>query len=80
MEFLTGRDYPWLCEGCRAAVDECAEEVAVRVSLGANDMVSGRVLIDLTEDSEAPLVLAYDRRLFCGGGECSKIRSEVNDG
>ena len=70
MEFLTGKDYPWMCAECRAAIDECAEEVAERVALGAEDMVSGRVLIDLTEDSEAPLVLAYDRGMFCGWGEC----------
>ena len=76
MEFLTGKDYPWMCEGCRAAVDECAEAMAERVSWGDGDVESGRLLIDLTEDNEAPLVLAYDRRLFCGGGECSKIRSE----
>ena len=70
MKFLTGKDYPWMCERCQSAIDECAEEVAERVALGAEDMVSGRVLIDLTDDNEAPSTLAYDRRLFCGGGEC----------
>jgi len=70
MEFRTGKDYPWMCEGCRAAVDQCAEEMAERVSLGDGDMVSGRVLIDLTDDKEAPLMLAGDRGLFCGWGGC----------
>ena len=71
MEFLTGKDYPHMCAGCRSAIDECAEEVAELVSLGDRDMVSGRVLIDLTEDNEAPSMLAYDRGMFCGdGGNC----------
>ena len=60
-----------MCEGCRSAIDQCAEEVADRVALGDGDMVSGRVLIDLTEDNGAPSMLAYDRGLFCGGHECS---------
>jgi hypothetical protein len=69
MEFRTGTDYPWMCAECRAAVDECAEEIAERVALGAEDMVSGRVLLDLG-DNEAPSMLAYDRGMFCGWGEC----------
>ena len=69
MEFLTGKDYPWICAECRSAVDQCAEEMAERVALGAEDMVSGRVLIDLA-DREAPMMLAGDRGMFCGWGEC----------
>jgi len=76
MEFLTGRDYPWMCAGCRSAVDQCAEEIAERVALGANDMVSGRVMIDLTDDNEAPSTLAYDRGMFCGWGECESVGAE----
>jgi hypothetical protein len=69
MEFLTGKDYPWLCEGCRSAVDQCAEEMAVRVSWSDGDVVSGRLLIDLA-DQEAPMMLVGDRGMFCGGHEC----------
>ena len=69
MEFYTGKDYPHLCERCKAGIDECAEEITVRMSLGDADMVSGRVLLGF-DDNEAPSLLAYDRGLFCGGHEC----------
>ena len=46
------------------------------MALGAEDMVSGRVLIDLTDDNGAPSTLAYDRGLFCGGGECESVGAE----
>jgi hypothetical protein len=69
MEFLTGKDYPWMCAECRAAVDQCAEEMAERVSWGDGDVESGRLLIDLG-DNEAPMMLAGDRGMFCGWGEC----------
>tara|TARA_Y100000310_G_C20215396_1_gene593293 strand:- start:101 stop:517 length:417 start_codon:yes stop_codon:yes gene_type:complete len=55
------------CNECKVAVDQCAEEIEVRISLGDADIVSGRVLIAL-DDNEAPDMLAYDRGLFCGEG------------
>ena len=55
MEFRTGKDYPWMCEGCRAAVDQCVDAVEIGPD---------------TDDEEAPLMLAGDMRLLCGGGEC----------
>ena len=69
MKFYTGKDYPHLCNGCKAAVDQCAEEMAERVSWGDGDIVSGRMLISL-DDNEGPSTLAYDRGLMCGGHEC----------
>ena len=65
----TGKDYPSLCRQCQAMVDQGAEEIEGRMSLGDEDMVSGRVLLEF-DDSEAPSTLAYDRGLFCGGHEC----------
>lgn len=65
----TGKDYPSLCRQCQAMVDQCAEEIEVRMSLGDEDMVSGRVRLEF-DDDEAPHLLAYDRGLFCGGHEC----------
>ena len=73
MEFKTGKDYPHLCERCKAGIDECAEEITVRMSLGAEDMVSGRVRLEF--DDEAPSMLAYDRGLLCGDGECKEEES-----
>ena len=59
-----------MCEACMAAVDRCAEEIAVLRSLGEETVVSGRVLIDL-DDDEAPHMWTYDRKLFCGGYFCN---------
>jgi ribosomal protein S27AE len=70
MKFYAGTDYPWLCGKCRVAVDQCVEEIEARVALGDEDLVSGRVIIDLT-DNEAPIELAGDRRMLCDGGECN---------
>jgi hypothetical protein len=50
---LTGADYPWLCTGCRLAVDQCAAAVP-----DGED----------TDDPEAACNLAYDLRMFCGPG------------
>jgi len=69
MKFYTGKDYPHLCNGCKAAVDECVKDIEARMSLGDEDMVSGRVLLRF-DDNEAPHMLAYDRGLMCGGHEC----------
>jgi hypothetical protein len=69
MQFYTGKDYPHLCNGCKAMVDQCVEEIEERMALGDEDMVSGRVRLEF-DDNEAPITLAYDRGLFCGGHEC----------
>ena len=69
MDFYTGKDYPRLCDGCKATIDRCVEEIEERIALGDEDMVSGRVRLAF-DDNEAPSTLAYDRGLFCGGHEC----------
>lgn len=56
MEFLTGKDYPLLCSGCRSMIDQCVELVII---IGEG-----------TDDNEAPLMLAGDNNLLCGGREC----------
>ena len=53
--FLTGKDYPWLCEQCKAMVDQCVD----LVRMGTD-----------TDDDEAPIMFAYDHKLMCGGHEC----------
>lgn len=55
MEYLTGKDYPWLCSKCRATVDGVVE----LVEMGPD-----------TDDNEAPLMYVGDHHLFCGGREC----------
>ena len=65
MEFKTGKDYPHLCERCKAGIDECAEEITVRMSLGV-----GGIARLAFKDSEAPVMLAYDRGLLCDNGIC----------
>jgi len=55
MEYLTGKDYPWLCSRCRAAIDGVVE----LVEMGPD-----------SDDNEAPLMSVGDLNLFCGGREC----------
>ena len=55
MQFYTGKDYPHLCNGCKAMVDQCVD----LVQMGAD-----------TDDNEAPIMFAYDHALMCGGREC----------
>ncbi|KKK66180.1 hypothetical protein LCGC14_2966660 [marine sediment metagenome] len=55
MEFLTGKDYPHLCKGCQSIVDQTVEAVLIGPD---------------TDDNEAPLMLAYDLGLLCGGHNC----------
>ena len=69
MQFYTGKDYPHLCNGCKAMVDQCVEEIEERMALGDEDMVSGRVRLAF-DDNEAPIMFAYDHKLMCGGHEC----------
>lgn len=56
MEFLTGKDYDYLCDGCRAVIDQMASMLTE----------SG----EDTDNEEAPCDYVYDNRMFCGGHEC----------
>ncbi|KKN85788.1 hypothetical protein LCGC14_0275950 [marine sediment metagenome] len=53
MEFLLGRDYPHLCDTCRAAIDTAA-------------LLLGEEGPD-TDNIEAPIDFVYDHSLYCGG-------------
>lgn len=55
MDFLTGEDYPHLCQECQAAINAMA--------LTTHDAAD-------TDDPEAPCMAVYDHRLFCGGHQC----------
>ena len=56
MEFLIGRDYPHLCDTCRAAIDTAA-------------LLIGEEGPD-TDNIEAPIDFVYDHSLYCGGRSC----------
>ena len=56
MEFLLGRDYPHLCDTCRAAIDTAA-------------LLLGEEGPD-TDNIEAPIDFVYDHSLYCGGRSC----------
>lgn len=56
MRFLTGKDYPELCDTCRHMVDTVVDLV-----------VEGPD----TNDEEAPISSVYDHHLFCGGDHCA---------
>jgi hypothetical protein len=65
MKFLTGKDYPWLCESCRATLDIVAQA-----------LLDGYYE---TDDVEAPAMMMGDRRLFCGGDHCAnKVGPEID--
>ena len=55
VKFYTGKDYPELCDRCRATIDKCV----TLVKFGED-----------TDDNEAPAMFAYDHNLMCGGYEC----------
>jgi hypothetical protein len=54
---LTGKDYPHLCDTCRAAIDQAA------LLLGED----GPDVAD--ENIEAPIDFVYDHAMYCGGHE-----------
>ena len=56
MKFYTGKDYPHLCKGCRRMIDQCYD----LVMFGED-----------TDDEEAPLMMAGDLGVLCGGGHCA---------
>jgi hypothetical protein len=60
-EVYTGKDYPHVCATCQAAIDACA-------------MVAEFVADPDPDDPEAPLMLAGDRGMLCGGSYCANRR------
>jgi hypothetical protein len=54
---LTGKDYPYLCEQCQAAIDDMA-------------MLYGEDLMEDTDNEEAACDAVYDQGMFCGGHTC----------
>lgn len=63
MEYLTGKDYPHLCERCRAAIDDIA------AMFNEGEMADD-------DDEEAPCMYVYDHRMYCGGGQCDNPTAE----
>lgn len=64
MKLMTGKDYPRLCKACQAAVSA----MHMYLSEGGPDV----------GDDEAPLLLAGDRRMMCGGSIC--VNSPEDEG
>ena len=62
MEFLTGKDYPWVCEKCCAAIDAAA-------LLFNGDQPD-------TDDEEAPAMYVYDHKMYCGGHSCKQTQND----
>ena len=64
IEFLTGKDYPHICDSCKNMVDMMLEAI-----LEGPD----------TDDNEAPLMLAGDLQLLCGrfGNGCEPKSEET---
>tara|TARA_R100000315_G_C5118075_1_gene67480 strand:+ start:86 stop:259 length:174 start_codon:yes stop_codon:yes gene_type:complete len=51
MKYLTGKDYPWLCENCQKAIDDAH-------SLIIDSLVGEEYVVD----NEGPCMLAYDKK------------------
>jgi len=56
VQFLTGKDYPHLCQYCQEAIDD----MAYIIKYHGED----------TDDTEAPVTRAYDYDMLCGGNVC----------
>ena len=54
---FTSEDYPWLCDACKAQLDQLAE-------LFNDDFFPD------TDDNEAASMMMYDEQLYCGGDTC----------
>ncbi len=67
MEYLTGKDYPYLCEACRAVIDTATLTIREAPDTYASD-------------PEGPCNWVYDHRQFCGGRECvNRPGEDVNE-
>ena len=55
MEYLTGKDYPHLCDNCQTAIDYAHMLI-----------VDGFASEQYVDDDEGPCMLAYDKRWFNG--------------
>ena len=55
MKYLTGKDYPHLCDNCQKAIDNAHDLI-----------VDGFASEQYVDDDEGPCMLAYDRKWFNG--------------
>ena len=53
--YLTGKNYTWLCENCRKAIDDAHSLI-----------IDGLVDEQYIDDFEGPCMLAYDKGWFRG--------------
>ena len=57
MNYLTGKDYTWLCDNCQKVIDQ------------AHMLIVDGLASDIyADDNEGPCMLAHDKGLF--GGCC----------
>ena len=56
MNYLTGKDYTWLCDNCQKVIDQAHMLIV--------DGFASDIYVD---DNEGPCMLAYDKGLF---GRC----------
>ena len=54
MEYLTGKDYTWLCNNCQKAIDNAHTLI-----------IDGFVSEEYIDDNEGACMLAYDKRWLC---------------
>ena len=59
MNYLTGKDYPHLCDNCQKAIDDAYDLI-----------VDGYVSEEYVDDDEGPCMLAYDKRWLSDDSSC----------
>ncbi len=57
MNYLAGKDYPWLCDQCKSAINNAA-------LVSSTDE-------QYTDDPEGPAMFVYDNGLYCGKYHCA---------
>ena len=60
VEYLTGKDYGWLCSKCQSAIDDAHTVI-----------VDGFASEQYVDDNEVPCMLAYDKG-WLRGCECEE--------
>jgi len=63
IHLLTSKDYPWLCNNCKAVLDQLVG-------------VFQDGLMEDTDDIEAPVMKMYDDGMYCGGDHCENEKEE----
>ena len=67
-EMYGGEVYTWICPACQQIVTDTKVEIIGAIHRGCEDVAPDlNTLINPWQDAEAPMNMAADRGLLCGG-------------